>query len=183
MSKSEAAAILKMIIAMYPNEYAKIEPESMKLIVEMWAGATEGYTGEQVAAAVQQYVASDTSGFAPKPGQVLKFITALDNDKDPTASEAWAMVERAIRNGSYGFLEEWEKLNQYPAIQRAIGDPQILRYWAGLPEDGMGVEESHFRRVYNAELERERERRQMPMKVRKALTGDDDDAMALPVGN
>ena len=74
MTKNEAAAIVKMISTMYPNEYSKIDVAGMRQIVEMWAAATEGYTEEQIATALQQYVSNDTSGFAPKPGQVKQYV-------------------------------------------------------------------------------------------------------------
>lgn len=74
MTKNEAAALVKMISTMYPNEYTKIDVAGMKMIVEMWARVTEGYTGEQMSVALQQYMATDTSGFAPKPGQLLQHV-------------------------------------------------------------------------------------------------------------
>lgn len=167
MTKNEAAVIVKMISTMYPNEYAKLSPESMKLIVEMWASTCEGHTGEQVSAALRQFVASDTSGFAPKPGQLINLIVAHEDGNDLTESEAWSMVLRAASNAIYHAEEEWAKLP--PIVQKAVGTSHILREMAMEPVENNTVNESHFRRVYRTELERERAMRRMPPSSFKAL--------------
>ena len=167
MTKNEAGVIVGMISTFYPNEYAKIPPENLKLIVEMWAATCEGYTGKQVSAAFQQYMANDTSGFAPKPGQVIQYIAGPEDERDLTASEAWGLVLRAMSNSIYHAEEEWERLPE--TVQRAVGTSVVLREMAMMPSDSMGVEESHFRRAYNSELERKRTKRRLPPASRNIL--------------
>lgn len=179
MTKNEAGAILKMIKSFYPNEFAKIEPQSMALLTELWASVCEGYTGEQMSAALKQYMARDTSGFAPKPGQLINYIHAPEDDADLNESEAWSMVLRAASNGNYHAAEEFEKLP--PLVQKAVGTAYVLHEMAA--QEITSVDESHFKRAYRMELERERTRRRLPPSTRNILEQlGGDDPMALPVG-
>lgn len=175
MTKNEAAVVVKMISTLYPNEYAKISPESMKLVVELWAATCEGYSGEQVSAALRQFMANDTSGFAPKPGQLIQYIHAPEDERDLSESDAWALVVKAASNAIYHAEEEWAKLP--PLVQKAVGTSYILREMAMEPVENNTVNESHFRRSYRAELERERAKRRMPPSTWKALTGGDAPAL------
>lgn len=72
MTKNEVGSLIKMIMTVYPNEYAKTT--NMDGIVGMWMSVCSDYSGEQMAKAFRQYLADDTSGFAPKPGQLIKYI-------------------------------------------------------------------------------------------------------------
>lgn len=175
MTKNEAAAIVEMIATFYPNEYAKLTPSAMEMIVSMWAATCEAYTGAQVSAGLQQYMANDTSGFAPKPGQVIQYITFPEEENDLNESEAWALVVRAMSNAIYGAEEEWAKLP--PLVQKAVGTVYILREMAMEPTENNSVNESHFRRSYRAELERERTKRRMPPSSRRLLEGHGEEAL------
>ena len=169
MTRPEAARVVLKISTMYANEYSKIPADNLEMIVQMWADTCEGYTGEQIEAALQQYMANDTSGFAPKPGQLIQYLVAPEDSNDLTASEAWAMVVKAMSNAIYGAEEEWEKLP--PMVQRAVGTSYVLREMAMMPVESMGVEESHFRRAYLSQLESERVRRRSPASAMKLIEG------------
>ena len=85
-----------------------------------------------------------------------------------TATEAWALVRKAIRNGYYGAEEEFEKLPT--ACQRAIGSPSNLRELAQLDIDQVEtVEQSHFIKAYNTQTEREREVEKMPASIKSLV--------------
>lgn len=169
MTKNEAAALIAMIDTAYPGHFAKIDQQGMDMLVDLWASTCEGYTGIQMAAALKQYMASNTSGFAPVPGQLIQYVVALEDDKDLTEAEAWALVLRASANGIYGAEEEWEKLP--PLVQKAIGTSYVLHEMA--MQQITSVDESNFKRVYRSVLEREREKRRMPPSTRKALGYED----------
>jgi len=165
MTKNEAAALIALIDTAYPGHFAKIDQTGMDMLVDLWASTCEGYTGIQMAAALKQYMASNTSGFAPVPGQLIQFAVAPDDDKDLTEAEAWALVVKAAQNGIYGAEEEWEKLP--PLVQKSVGTAYVLREMA--MQQMTSVDESNFKRVYRSVLERERQLRRMPPSTRKAL--------------
>ena len=65
-----------------------------------------------------------------------------------------------------------------PACQRAIGSPASLRELAQIDTETVEtVEQSHFIRAYNTQLEREREDAKIPSSVR-ALIGTLGEATA-----
>lgn len=178
MTKNEAAVIVEMISTFYPNEFSKTSPAAMKLIVDMWAATCEAYTSEQITAAFQQFMVNDTKGYAPKPGQVIHYITSVEDENDMTADEAWSLALNAARNGIYHALEEFERLPEL--VQRAIGSSFVIQSWAGMDDASMSVEASHFKRTYRELLDRERQKRRMPPSTWKRLEGGDE-PLGLPV--
>ena len=176
MTKNEAGVIVKMICAIYPNEYAKLTPEAMAMVVDMWAATCEAYTGEQMSAALQQYMARDLTGYGPKPGQLIQYIVAPLDEHDLNESEAWNLIARAVSNGIYGAVEEFNRLP--PLVQRAIGSSYIIHEMA--QREVTSVDESNFKRAYRTLLERERTKRRLPPSTRRLLEGGDD-PLGLPV--
>lgn len=75
--------------------------------------------------------------------------------------EAWALVQRAIRNGTYGAEKEFAELP--PLVQKAVGDPSNLREWAQTDEDTRTVLQSQFQKVYRSTVQRAKEEAQMPV--------------------
>ena len=72
MTRNEVGKLIKTIATIYPNEYAKIT--SLDELVELWMTACKDHTGKQMTDAFAKYVTDDTSGFAPKPGQLIKYV-------------------------------------------------------------------------------------------------------------
>ena len=173
MTKNEAGVVVKMISTFYPNEYSKLTPEAMAMIVKMWAVTCESYTGEQVAAALQQYMAVDLTGFAPKPGQLIQYIVLPEDDKDMNSNDAWAMYQRAVSNGIYGADEEYAKMP--PIMQRVVGSAYNIHEAA--KRELTGFDEGNFKRAYNIELERERTKRRLPPSTRRLLEGGGQEAL------
>ena len=173
MTKNEAGVVVKMIATFYPNEFTKTTPEQMKYIVEMWAATCERYKPEQVTAALQQFMATDLKGYAPKPGQLINLIAAPEDEHDLNESEAWNLVVKAVSNGIYGAEEEFNRLP--PLVQKAIGSAYIIHEMA--MREVTSVDESNFKRAYRSELERERLKRRMPPSTWKRLAGGSQEAL------
>ena len=82
--------------------------------------------------------------------------------------EDWAIVRKAIGRSNYYAEEEFEKLPE--ACKMAVGNPSNLREWAMMDSDQVGtVEQSHFVRNYRTAMQRIKEDRRMPEKVRTAI--------------
>ena len=82
--------------------------------------------------------------------------------------EAWAIVRKAIGRSNYYAEEEFEKLPE--ACKMAVGNPSNLREWAMMDSDQVGtVEQSHFVRNYRTAMQRIKEDRRVPEKVRIAI--------------
>jgi len=143
--------ILKVLKANYDN----YKPEDIKSVVELYMNSFINYDDETVKKAVNAYVLNDKKGFAPAVGQVMAYIRTMTEKPKLNGNEAWSLVLKAIKNGTYGSEEEYEKLPR--AVQKAVGTPQQIKWWATDEDFNEGVEKSHFIRCYETEVKRERE--------------------------
>ena len=80
-----------------------------------------------------------------------------------SSAEAWSLVAKAARNGIYNAQKEFDALPE--AVQRAIGSPDMIRNMAMDNESAMTVQQSHFIRAYNSEVEKAKERALIPASV------------------
>ena len=167
MTDYEIGRLVYAVRGTYPKYYANMGAEDLKGLSMAWALVLGEYDFSIASRAVQLYLTNDTTGFPPSPGQIVDAIHKITNPRiaEMTATEAWALVRKAIRNGYYGAEEEFAKLPT--ACQRAIGSPSNLRELAQLDIDQVEtVEQSHFIKAYNAQVIRERETAKMPSDIR-----------------
>lgn len=167
MTDYEIGRLVYAVRGTYPKYYANMGAEDLKGLSMAWALVLGEYDFAIASRAVQLYLANDTRGFPPSPGQIVDAIHKITNPRiaEMTATEAWALVRKAIRNGYYGAEEEFAKLPT--ACQRAIGSPSNLRELAQLDIDQVEtVEQSHFIKAYNTQVIRERETAKMPSDIR-----------------
>lgn len=167
MTDHEIGRLVYAVRGTYPKYYANMGAEDLKGLSMAWALVLGEYDFAIASRAVQLYLTNDTKGFPPSPGQIVDTIHKITNPQllEMTATEAWALVRKAIRNGYYGAEEEFAKLPT--ACQRAIGSPSNLRELAQLDIDQVEtVEQSHFIKAYNTQIVRERETAKMPSDIR-----------------
>lgn len=163
MTIKEARKFVAVLMVTYPN-YNPIDEE---LAAETWAGVTEEYTYEQADMALRSYMKSNTSGFAPVPGQIIDKIHAMTQPQELNEMEAWSLVSKAIRNSGYNSVEEFTKLP--PLVQKAVGLPSQLRTWALDENYNEEVVSSNFIKCYRNELARQKELQKMPQNVRNFI--------------
>lgn len=163
MTREEIQDFLAMIQATYPN----FNPPSKTAAVNAWKLALEDYEKKQVHVAFKLYMQTNTSGFAPVPGQIIGKIHTTTAPQELNEMEAWSLVSKAIRNSGYNSVEEFAKLP--PLVQKAVGLPSQLRAW-GLDENyNEEVAMSSFQRAYKTELKRHEELQKMPQNVRQLI--------------
>lgn len=162
MRIEDARKFVAVLMVSYPN-YKPIDTE---LAAKTWEDVTEEYTYEQINAALKIYMQSNTSGFAPVPGQIIENIHKLTDSQELNEMEAWSLVRRAIRNGQ-DELEEFSKLP--PIVQKAVGLPSQLRAWAIDEHFNENVVMSNFQRAYAIELKRYKELQKMPRNIRALI--------------
>lgn len=151
MTREQVAALLGEMEAIYSNYQIK----DRQVTLNMWQRQLDGYPAEAIFAAFDRYVATDTRGFAPAPGQLLEQIRLAGDDSRMTGMEAWDRVLKASRRASYYAAEEFSKLP--PDIQRAVGSSAVLKQWAQLDEEGLGPVRANFLKVYENQAKRIRE--------------------------
>ena len=164
MTKKEVRQLLAMTQAVYPN----YNPPSREAAVNAWLMCLSQYDNNVVMAAFKAYITTDTSGFAPSIGQLLDKLHTIQSPQELNEMEAWSLVSKALRNGYYGAVEEFDKLP--PLVQKAVGSPDNLRNWS--QTDVKAIEtviQSNFIRSYAAIVKREYEIKKMPADVQALI--------------
>lgn len=157
----------RKVVAVLMVTYQNYKPIDAELAANTWAELTEEYTYGQVNAGLKAYMKSNTSGFAPAPGQLIEIIQNMTVPEQLNEMEAWALVSKAIRNSGYNSTEEFSKLP--PLVQKAVGLPGQLRIWA-LDEDyNEDVVSSNFIKCYRSVAQKEKEFQKMPLDIKRAV--------------
>lgn len=164
MNRAETLKILAVIKAAYQN----FGIGDTVAITNLWQRIFEETPYKVVNAAVITFISSDTKGFPPSPGQINSLCHRIISNGEITESEAVALILKATRNGTYGAMEEFNKLP--PICQRIVVNPERLTDWAKLPEGEVNtVIASNLRRAYISQLKKDEEIKYMPEAVRKQL--------------
>lgn len=164
MTREETVEIIHIICDCYPN----FKPEDLSRTIDAWQVMLEEYSCEQVAVALKAYVASDTSGFAPSVGEIVAKIKLVSQPQELDGMAAWGLVSKALRNGTYGAVEEFNKLP--PLVKQAVGMPGNLKNWA--TSDYQTIEtviQSNFLRTYETIVKRANEINRMPDNIKSLI--------------
>lgn len=163
MTRDETVKIIRIMCDCYPN----YKPSNLSETVDVWNMMLEEYSYSQISMALKAYVHSDTSGFAPSIGQLINKLHEVQTPQELNEMEAWLLVGKALRNGTYGAVEEFNKLP--PLVQKAVGSPDNLRNWAQTDSESIeNVVQSNFMRTYRIVVNRAKEYQKMPKDI-KAL--------------
>lgn len=148
----------------YPN----YKPNNLSETVDVWNMMLENCTYEQVSVALKAYINSDISGFAPSIGQLIGKIQTISQPQELDGMTAWGLVSKALRNGTYGAVEEFNKLP--PLVKQAVGMPDNLKNWA--TSDYQTIEtviQSNFLRTYETVVKRANEINRMPDDIKSLI--------------
>lgn len=168
MTREETLAIMGVLKAAYPNYYRDMKRSDAEGVVELWHTMFAEEPAGLVGAAVKAHIATDVKGFPPHIGAIKEAIVKLRRGEEMTEQEAWELVRKATRNGTWGAKEEFEKLP--PVIQRLVGSPNQLREWAQMDADVVqSVVASNFQRSYKVRAASEREMLALPTDVRQTM--------------
>lgn len=169
MTIQETAKIISVIRQFYPRFTDGRDPETF---TALWQRLFRNDDYQVVGHALEVYLATDTRGFPPAPGQLREIMADMQTADTLEPSEAWAMVYKAICNGAYHSRTEFENLPE--DIQRAIGSPEMIHEWALMDiETVQSVVASNFQRTYRARTEKAKQALRLPDGLRAALPGLD----------
>ena len=163
MTEKEVRQLLAMTQAVYPN----YNPPSREAAVNAWLMCLSEYDNNVVMAAFKAYMTTNTSGFAPAPGQLIEILQTLTQPSELNELEAWSIVRKALRNCGYNSEQEFAKLPT--VVQKAVGTPQQLKIWACDSEFNENVVSSNFIKTYRTEVKRATELNKIPNDVRKLI--------------
>lgn len=161
MTRDEVKRIIQIMCTTYPNYH----PANLTDTVDVWTMMLEDFTYQEISLALKAYILTDTSGFAPSVGAL---VAKVRKTEELNELEAWSLVSKALRNGTYGAEEEFVKLP--PIVQKAVGAPSNLRQWAQTDADSVeNVIQSNFIKTYRNVTKREQEYAVLPLSMRNAL--------------
>lgn len=163
MTREETKELLMMIRAIYPN--FNVKPAEMTPTINAWHLMLEEYSTENVKAALNIYVKTNNTGFAPSVSQLIGSMYEPMENEQLSEGEAWYLVKQAIQGANYHAEENFENLP--PIIQRAVGGPSMLRQWGMTDSDEVNtVIMSDFQRTYRDLLSKQK----FTLKVPAAIT-------------
>lgn len=164
MTREETVKIIRIMSDCYPN----YKPNNLSETVDVWQMMLDEYSYNQVSIALKAYVTSDTSGFAPSVGEIVAKIKLVSQPQELDGMAAWGLVSKALRNGTYGAVEEFNKLP--PLVRQAVGIPDNLKNWA--TSDYQTIEtviQSNFLRTYETAVKRANEINRMPDNIKSLI--------------
>lgn len=177
MTRNETVKIIRIMCDCYPN----YKPSNLSETVDVLNMMLEEYSYSQISTALKTYVHSDTSGFAPSIGQLINKLHEVQSPQELNEMEAWMLVSKALRNGYYGAVEEFNKLP--PLVQKAVGSPDNLRNWALTDSKSIeNVVQSNFMRTYRTVVNRENEIKKMPADVRTLIENVNKTSYSAQIG-
>lgn len=163
MTEKEVRQLLAMIQAVYPN----YNPPSREAAVNAWFMCLGEYDNNVVMAAFKAYMTTNTSGFAPAPGQLIEILQTLTQPSELNELEAWSIVRKALRNCGYNSEQEFAKLPT--VVQKTVGTPQQLKIWACDSEFNENVVSSNFIKTYRTEVKRATALNKIPSDIKKVI--------------
>lgn len=164
MTKEQVGKLLMTIQAYYHN----YNPPDKKIAINAWYVMLAEYPEELVLQALRACIATNTSGFAPDVGQIMSKIQTISQPQELDGMAAWGLVSKALRNGTYGAVEEFNKLP--PLVKQAVGMPDNLKNWA--TSDYQTIEtviQSNFLRTYETVVKRANEIKRMPDSIKSLI--------------
>ena len=168
MNRKELLGIFAILEANYEPQFAKRSNLNKQAMVNLWAEHFADKDYSIVKAAVDAYIATDTTGFVPNVGQINEQIRNLTEKDGMTEQEAVGLIIKACGNSIYNSQEEFDKLP--PILQRLAVSPAQLREWAMMDSDVLhSVVASNLMRSYKAISEKERQRHALPSSVKALL--------------
>ena len=177
MTRDETIKIIRIMCDCYPN----YKPSNLSETVDVWNMMLEEYSYSQISTALKTYVHSDTSGFAPSIGQLINKLHEIQAPQELNEMEAWLLVGRALRNGTYGAVKEFNKLP--PLVQKAVGSPDNLRNWAQTDSESIeNVVQSNFMRTYRIVTNRAKEYQKMPKDIQTLIKNTNKSSYSAQIG-
>lgn len=151
MTRQETKELLMTIRALFPN--FNVKPDEMTPTINAWHMVLEEFTLPDVKKALQVYVRTSNTGFAPSVSQLINALYMPKEQAELSDGEAWALVKKAIRDGNYHSEERFAELPE--SIQKAVGGSKMIREWAMCDSTEINtVIMSNFQRTYRTVVSR-----------------------------
>lgn len=168
MTREDTIKILSVLRGAYPGFYRDITKQEAESTIALWTSMFDEEPYELVGAAVKAFISGDSKGFPPAIGQIKERIRQITQPEEMTEQEAWSFVSKALRNSTYGSVEEFAKLP--PEVKAVVHDPGQLKQWAMAEADEVEtVIASNFMRSFRAKQKATKEYLALPTEVKRLM--------------
>lgn len=163
MTREETIVILKILKTSYPNFYKDMSKEDMMNTIALWSEMFENDDISLVKVSVKELVQKNK--FPPSIADIKQEMYKLTNE-ETLPTELWAKLKKAISNGYYHSVEEFEKLPD--ECKQFIKTPNQLRELAqNDSEINNTVVKGQFLKQIENIQKRNKEEKQMLPEARK----------------
>ena len=154
MNKNETLAIMALINAHIPQQFAGLSKETKNGMLKLWLAKFKEYEYREVENAIHRYIDSDTKGYIPTVGIIKSHMYKIANPNTKTELEAWNILFACL--SKFNLTAEFEKLDK--VSKRILGTVATLRQWSMMDIDTVqSVIASNFQRSYRAMAASQRE--------------------------
>lgn len=165
MTKEQCLQLLTLMMTLYPNHF-KAPEKAAQVMLGPWHAVLGDFDIREASEGLYWYARNERSGFPPSTGQIVEGIVQTRSVKRGdflSEPEAWALVERAMRDSIYHAEEQFGSLP--PIVRRAIGSPAVLTQMALVDKDG--VNRGQFREAYESAVRQAGTEASMPKALRE----------------
>lgn len=156
MNKADFFKIMTNIRMTFPHSFTHCQDDNQfKAVCANWYRFFENDDYEVVSKAVDKFIATDTTGYAPTIGQIKNLLISVNPPSQISVESAWAKAIRAARCDYRYAQQEYDKLPS--AIQKAVGSPRVLVEWGWMEENATQFARKEFEKKYNDVLEEEKQ--------------------------
>lgn len=164
MTKQETYQLMLVLQAFYPDSFRGMTDAAAQMKLTLWQEQFADEPGTVVIAAAKAYASADTKGFMPTPGQIKEQLRLLQEGDELSEQEAWDLVLKALRNSSYGAVEEFAKLPE--PVKRAVGSHNMLKQWVNYAAGELQFAASEFKKTYREIISQQRNLDKVPSSVK-----------------
>lgn len=164
MNSTEVGKLLRTMEALFQN----FKVDNVMDAMAAWEWALKDYDYNRVGEALQTYMRTEGSNFAPSASKLISLINIDREMTMPTEQEAWAMVRKAIQ--SLDWYDPQKEFNKLPeVVKKTVINPLTLKEWAMTEGDIEQVIGSNFMRTYRQVVQRELTEEKLPEAVRQRI--------------
>jgi len=162
MNKQETQKILGLIIISYPDRFTE-QPSALQ--INVWNELLSDLSFADVSTAVKKWIM--TERFPPVIADIRKIVADANMPGTDQADEAWGKLKQAIRK--FGHMDSEEAIQTLPELAQIIVKRFTWSYYCMMPIDEVSTYYAQFRNAYECEYRKQRERKQIPEDLQKAL--------------
>jgi hypothetical protein len=162
MNTNEVKQVLAMMVSVYTK---KLMPDINEFTVSIWQKLLADINFTDVQTSLITWMS--TEKYPPTPADIRSIISTAEMGGTDQADEAWGKLKQAIRK--FGHMDSEEAIQTLPELAQIIVKRFTWSYYCMMPIDEVSTYYAQFRNAYECEYRKQRERKQIPEELQKAL--------------